>query len=78
MAGKSGSSTRNRSNTTGKEGNASGSRRREARGDPGGAGRGGAHPPNRLFTTPAKQRKERARVTSRARRQSDRGDNPRD
>ena len=75
MAGKSGSSSRNRSNTTGKPGNASGSNVREARGEKQSAG--GKHPPNRTFTAPQTQEKESARVRSgRGTRQSDRGDNP--
>jgi hypothetical protein len=80
MPGKRGSTSKHRSNTTGKAGNAAGPARRESRGSAaGGAGRGGVHPPNKLFTAPQKEKLERARVrTGRGQRQSDRGDNPRD
>jgi hypothetical protein len=79
MAGKRSASSKDRSNTTGKSGNASGPNRRIARGDPAGAGKGGVHPPNKIFTAPQKEKLERARVnTGRGRRQSDRGDSPRD
>jgi hypothetical protein len=62
MPGKSGSSTNQRSNTTGKSGNDSGAKRREARGDPGARPEGGKHPPNRLFTSPQTEKKQRSRV----------------
>jgi hypothetical protein len=80
MAGKRASSSKHRSNTTGNAGNASGPARRESRGDAhGAAGKSGVHPPNKLFTTPRKQKLEQARVrTGRGQRPSDRGDNPTD
>jgi hypothetical protein len=45
-------SSRNSANSTGKSGNASGSNRREAQGDPGRQGGRGKHPPNKLFVGP--------------------------
>ena len=43
--------SKNSANTTGKSGNNSGSRGREAKGDPGTKARG-KHPPNKIFVGP--------------------------
>ena len=70
-------SSRNSANSTGKSGNASGSRVREARGDP--ARAGGKHPQPKLFTSPQTERKAGQRKhRDWKQRQSERGDNPRD
>ena len=73
--GKSGASSKHRSNTTGKSGNASGSARREARGDSAKASGRGKHPPNQLFTAPQQERKRRRALVDvgPGKRQSDRG-----
>jgi len=79
MAGKSGSSSKHASNTTGKAGNASGSPRREARGDAAGRTGRGKHPPNKMFRSPQSDRAHARRIaTGPGKRQSDRGDNPAD
>jgi hypothetical protein len=73
MAGKSGSSSKHDANTTGKSGNASGSRVREARGDPAPARRG-KHPQPRISTSPQTEAKAKTRVrAARGKRQSERG-----
>jgi hypothetical protein len=71
-------SSRQHSNTTGKPGNASGSRSREARGDPA-PKRRGKHPRPRIFTAPQAEKKaEQRKHVDWKQRQSERGDNPRD
>jgi hypothetical protein len=73
MAGKSGSSSKHSANSTGKAGNASGSARREARGDPARRS-GGKHPPSRIFSAPQSEAKARSRVRrARGSQQSERG-----
>ena len=72
MPGPTNSRSRNGANSTGKTGNASGSKRREARGSKTTAG--GKHPPARLFTSPQSERKSAARKRADyGRRQSNRG-----
>lgn len=74
MPGKTGSSSKHRSNTIGKSGNDSGAKRRAARGAPGARSEGGKHPPNKLFTAPQTAKKQRSRVRAAyASRQSNQG-----
>jgi hypothetical protein len=73
MAGKTGSRSKHSANSTGKSGNASGSARREARGDSAGTKGQGTHPPPLTRATQA-EKKRRARIdVGPGKRPSDRG-----